>query len=363
MGVSAVAFSPDGQALAAAGWDGTLRVWAIESGEEQHVFGSHRGAVLDCTFHPNGDRLLSASQDGMLRLWRLNGEQEAPQGRDYVWDLALHPDGQSAVVAVKTGPALVYGQRELLLDRADLCTISPDGHLLLMSYAHRMASSLQMWDLATGHLRYRLHRPQTAVRSAVFSHDGGWFATGESDGRVRLWESIEGGLLGEMDGHRGDVNALAVGPFGRWLVSAAFDHTLRVWNMMRGQTERVLAGHQGVVWGCDVSPDGRWIASGSADRQVIIWDLHTGEPVYKLSGHRGWVRDVAFSPDGRWLASASRDGDLRIWDVEHGHTVVVLCGGPALHRCAWLPDGRHLLSGGEKGVNFWRIVVPDRPGG
>ena len=68
--VHAVAFSPDGQSLATASYDGQLGLFRI--GEEQgRFYKAHDGHVNSVTFDPSGKRLVSTGDDGAVRLWDL----------------------------------------------------------------------------------------------------------------------------------------------------------------------------------------------------------------------------------------------------------------------------------------------------
>src|SRR6202000_404338 len=64
--VCGVAFSPDGQRLASASYDGTVRLWDGITGE---LLLGHTDAVHGVAFSPDGRRLASASQDQTARLW------------------------------------------------------------------------------------------------------------------------------------------------------------------------------------------------------------------------------------------------------------------------------------------------------
>src|SRR5207244_2606036 len=74
--VYSVAFSPDGEHLAAACSDHTVKVWHLKTGEVVTLRG-HEKYVYSLAFSPtDGCRLASASADKTVRLWDLTTRQE-----------------------------------------------------------------------------------------------------------------------------------------------------------------------------------------------------------------------------------------------------------------------------------------------
>ncbi|NJK79215.1 MAG: hypothetical protein HC914_04630 [Chloroflexaceae bacterium] len=93
-----VAFSPDGQLLAAGTHDGTVRVWRLADGTPLHTLTGHDGPVQSMVFHPAGDWLAVSAGTPRIWLWQVSDGQlltEMNTGSIAIDRLLFAPDGQS----------------------------------------------------------------------------------------------------------------------------------------------------------------------------------------------------------------------------------------------------------------------------
>ena len=269
-GLCSLAFSPDGQLLAAGGYEyetksrpglrtetaGNLKVWDLASGKERHVLAGHAKKVIALAFSPDGKTLASGSMDGSARLW------DAATGQELA--VLSHPhQGQY--------PKWVLG-----------VTFTPDGTTLVTVTNH--PGVIRLWDVATRQVRAELTLEKTDDFARDFtcvalSRTGDVVAAGTSSdstyvgkpGQVKLWATATGKVLATCKGHTGGVYALEFCADGKTLASAGWDGKVRLWDTVTGQERLALQGHDGKVTCLAFSPTGDALVSGGEDGAARLW--------------------------------------------------------------------------------------------
>jgi WD40 repeat protein len=294
--ISEVSFGPDAETLLTTDTSGTAKLWSVAphgAPESLHTFTGPGGDNLATVFSRDGRSLIAAGQDGTARRWNITNPRRPVRGAD----LALHSDQVRAVA------------------------FSPD--LRTVAAVELQSGKVTVADATRPAVRTTLTTlPWSPGETMVFSPDGHTLAVVPDPHHVLLWDVADRArptFLGKLTG--GDFSwAMAFSPDGRTLVTGGNDSKINLWNLTdRSAPVRLgtLTGHSDVVTSLAFSPNGRYLISGSHDKTASLWDVTDRSRPHRLAvlEDKDWVKTVAFSPDGRTAALGVSDGALLLWDT------------------------------------------------
>ncbi|MEO0644669.1 MAG: NB-ARC domain-containing protein [Cyanobacteria bacterium J06650_10] len=268
--VISVAFSPDGQTLAAGDTNGRIHLWNISGGKKLAFWKAHTGWIWSVSFSQDNRRIVSCSEDGELKIWNAEtGQlQQVLKGHSKrLWSVIWHPHKQQ----------LVSG--------------SEDG-------------TVRVWDSETGVCLKTIVDQEDAIHPVDISPNGRLLASAGATGNdIQIWDYETGQCLRTLRGHTGGFWTLTFSPDGRTLISGSVDKTVRIWDVKNGACLKVLEGHTDVLWAVATNQDGRLIASGGNDRTVRIWDSATGQCLKTLHGFTARIWSLAFNSQHPMLVS------------------------------------------------------------
>lgn len=249
--VQDIVISSDGQFALSGSWDGTLRLWDLNSGNTTRRFIGHSKDVLSVAFSVDNRQIVSGSRDKTIKLWNTLGECKYTIGE---------PDGHTEWVScvrfspVTNNPIIVSAGWDKLV---------------------------KVWNLTNCKLRSNLVGHTGYINTVTVSPDGSLCASGGKDGVAMLWDLAEGKRLYSLDA--GDViHALTFSPNRYWLC-AATQQGVKIWDL---ESKSVV------------------------DELRIQSDLPVGR---KAQQH--YCVSVAWSADGSTLYGGYTDGIIRVWSI------------------------------------------------
>jgi WD40 repeat protein len=228
--------------------------------------------------------------------------------------------------------------------------INPGDPLTLIALVSQPTpiEGVQSWTLETRHHRGGFHH-------MALSPDGRYFATGGTDGAVRIWEVKSGKFVRALVGHHRDVSCLAWSPDGNTLASGGVngDQTVRLWDTRSGQTLRILREHKVHVSRIAWSADGKHLAVvGDTSGLLVHYDAVTGKPLESVELGK-YIYSVAWRPDGKTLACGCSDLAIQVRNLPLEKKTGRALGKDADTGLgtAFSPDGK-LLAGGSGATTY-----------
>ncbi|MEZ0230551.1 MAG: hypothetical protein ACAI25_18155, partial [Planctomycetota bacterium] len=365
--VAAAEFLPGDRAVTAS-FDKTLKTWDLATGAALRTLEGHEDVVTSVAVLKGGARALSTSQDWTLVLWDLDKGTALQKRRvhdGFPYGLGLSPDGKRVITAgneslVKVWEVSDFSEVKTLAGHVHwtpACAFLPDGKRALSACFDR---TIRLWDIERGLETSTTAGHRGEVTAVALSPDGQFVATGGADSTLRLWEAKRGQELRCLEEQGGRVASVRFAEGGERIVAASADGKVRIVGLddaiaprtiVAGGSARALEGHTGEVLALAVSGTGKRIVSGGADGTARIWDTSTARTLHTLKGHGGPVIAVDYARDGKLVVTAGEDRKVHLWETNHGKAVKTLAELPArITAVAISPRSDLVLAADESGL-------------
>ncbi len=355
--VNSVSFSADGQWIATASSDGTVRLWDSQ-GQQKTVLTGHEGNIYGVAFSPNSQTLATAAQDDTARIWDLQGKQLAVlKGHDAsVYSVTFSQDGQRLATTSRDNTARIWDKQGNLLvvlqghtKSVDDVAFSADGQYIVTASRDGTA---KLWD-NQGNLIKSLQENAIPFYSINFSPDGQRIAAGARDGTVKIWDK-QGNLTLTLKGHQELVNSVVFSRDGNWIASGSSDGTARLWSK-EGQEMTVLRGHQDPIYDIALSRQGTELATASSDGTVKLWAVRQ-TPNNGFNTLDTYVTSADFSQDGKLLAIADESGKVYLWNLQGKKLKEFEAHNSGINAIRISSNGKMIATTGTNGnVKLWNL--------
>lgn len=323
-------------------------------------FKGHKSCAHALAFTPDGMSLLSGSCDGKLLLWRTHTDDPPIEFKGVagaVFALDISRDGRFAISGgrgVAKNAAIAKGK-----NFADL------------------ENDLQVWDLEANKELGRLQGHHPIVNCVRFSPDGKQAASGDSRGRVCIWDVAARKKVRTIEVGN-SVQSVAFSPDGKKLLSGGGttlkgglenDCAVRAWDVETGKEIVAASGHTHRVTSVAFLADPRYAISSSGriyvgeaklavDPFVRIWDLKTGKEVRHFVGSDDGVASLTVTLDKKYVFCASGDGNMRLRDLESGNEIHRYEGHSKKVLCVAITRNSHYVATGSEDGRLFLWDLP-----
>ncbi len=381
----ALAFSPDGRNLIAAGQDQAVETWDIASGNRLSSFPVPElqrsslalisrdarllltsvddktlqvreidsGAVIPHLARVVGGPSGAFSDDGRFLIVNRQRTDEARQLPDLTERLLLREGYVADVIEVATGRVV----QTIKTDGGILgVALGPDGTRALVVGIDGL---IRIIDVGSGDEKASFRSRKYVNMRLHVSPDGSHFGTIDPDGVLELWSVASGQIVlrrssKNLPGGKGFMDEwLSFGRDGRTFATGDYSGIARVWEMPERPPE---IEHDGRMDGSPFAATQAWFARVNAMRgaSVEITDMATRREV-GVQRHQGRITALAFTHDDRILLTSSFDGSVGVLDIAGGRQRRLSHEGQVWGVAA-SPDSLHAASVSDGLLKVWSLA-------
>lgn len=297
--ITALAFSPDGKTLAAAGFREVV-LWNPADGKLIRRIPTLSERIHALDFSPDGKMLLIAG---------------GTPGKV----------GEATMVDPATGNKI----RELLKaeDVVFAGGFSPDGKYVAAGGADRQ---FRLWESATGKEYAKVENHADWVLALAFSADGKKLFSASRDKSAKVWDVASKEPILTFSGAVDGVYGVAATADGKGAISAGADNHIRYWKPEGDAPQtKVVPAHANGILVLKLTKSGKWLFTGGGDNAVRAWNPADGAAGTVYGGHADWVYSLAIRPDEAVIAAGAWDGTIRLWDVASGKEILKFVALPS----------------------------------
>ncbi|XP_028336962.1 WD repeat-containing protein 17 isoform X1 [Physeter macrocephalus] len=291
----------------------------------------HVETIFDCKFKPDDPNLLAtASFDGTIKVWDINtltAVYTSPGNEGVIYSLSWAPGDLNCIAGatsrngafiwdIKKGKIVQrfneHGKNGIFCiawshrDSKRIATCSGDGSCIIRT--------------VDGKVLHKYKHPAAVFGCDWSQNNRDMIATGCEDKNVRVYyvATSSDQPLKVFSGHTEKVFHVRWSPLREGILcSGSDDGSVRIWDYTQDACISILRGHtapvRGLMWNTEIP---YLLISGSWDYTIKVWDTREGTCLDTVYDHGADVYGLTCHPRRPFtMASCSRDSTVRLWSL------------------------------------------------
>ncbi|OAP60348.1 hypothetical protein AYL99_05350 [Fonsecaea erecta] len=260
-----VAFLPGDKIVVVGTREGTLEVFDIAASTLLDTITAHERDIWSLQVSPDGKSLLTGSADKCAKFWQFKVIQEEVLG-------TTRKNAKLTLVHTRT--------LKVSDDILSIC-FSPDEKLLAVS---TLDNTVKVFFTDTLKLFLTLYGHKLPVLAMDISYDSKLIVTSSADKNVRIWGLDFGDCHKAFFAHQDSILAVKFVPNndegnGHHFFSAGKDKIIKYYDADKFEQIQKLEGHHGEIWAMAVAHSGEFVVTASHDKSIRIWQ-QTDEQIF-----------------------------------------------------------------------------------
>lgn len=326
--VTAIAWSPTQSLFAAGSAAGEVVLVPTDTAQQTYLQAGSDRSIDGLAFSRDGQFLAAGGQDGAVRIWQV--QAEAPE---LIATLENAPAWVDQMAWSPTHNYLAFSLGKFVQvwdadSRTILTTCHFDSSSVLEIIWHPTGDRLtvsgyqgvKIWTTADWDDDPYLLTIPSATVAIAWSPDGKYIASGNMDRTITVleWENPHPWV---MRGFPGKIRQLAWSDLptkmNAPLLASASAESIVIWEKHKdeaiGWEGRVLGNHEATVQAIRFQPGSTLLASASDDGWVALW--HKAKRLTQtLNGAPAGFTCLSWHPHGQFLAAGGRQGEVLLWE-------------------------------------------------
>lgn len=293
----------------------------LESGIYKNPGVAFLDIVQSVAFSPDGNRV-AAGGYRTVKIWQRNANHKVgdlPSTADVPISAAASADGKYVAIGLNNGSAQII---EVAMQKivstvgghggpVNGVAFSPDGTQIATGSTDATA---KVFNIADGS-EVRVITTPAPVNDVAFAVESTLIVTANEDNKMRTWPLVapevpEGETekpVKELAGHGGPVTSVeSYGARHELLVSGSKDNSARLFNAESGASVRTMS-HGAAVTGVAINADGTKVVSVSDNKTGKLWNAADGKLIAEFKGDYQALENVANLQRASALANRVRD--------------------------------------------------------
>lgn len=258
-------FLPGDKIVIVGNRNGELEIFDIASSTLIDTVKGHEGPIWTLHVHPDGKSMATGSADKSTKFYSFEVVQEEIPGTK------------------RTAPRFKLAHTRTLKLSDDVLSLrfSPDSRLIALSL---LDNTVKVFFVDSLKLFLNLYGHKLPVLSMDISYDTKLIVTCSADKNVRLWGLDFGDCHKAFFAHQDSIMQVVFVPHnqdgnGHHFFSASKDRLIKYWDGDKFEQIQKLDGHHGEIWALAVSRTGEFLVSASHDKSIRIWN-QTDEQIF-----------------------------------------------------------------------------------
>jgi WD40 repeat protein len=174
--------------------------------------------------------------------------------------------------------------------------LSDDGKLLALACFN---GKIQVYQAESGKLVNELKSSDDPAFCVMFLPKGDAVISGHESGLIQIWKIDQSRPEKPISNRGTAILAISRNLDGSFFATGDANGQVKIWECAKSFASLVIYQDKKAISALVFSSDARTIFIAGVSEEIVICDYNKGSILAKLKGHRAEIRGLAMSPDGK----------------------------------------------------------------